>query len=167
MVAVVLATLLSHRLTPDSIYTLKLSRRGIDLSEPASGAAASLIAVREVMRPVPAGIGSDTTLRETANLLGQARYGVLPLANEQGKYIGVVTARAVAEALADGQDAIDPAKLLVELPVTLRENDQLDQAIEALDGSGISAIPVLAAEGDQPVGWIDIRDTLRAMNPTG
>ena len=167
MIAVVLATLLSHRLTPDSIYTLKLSRRGIDLSEPASSAAASLIAVREVMRPVPTTISADTTLRETANLLARARYGVLPLANAKGRYIGVVTARAIAEALADGQHDIDPAKLLVELPVTLREDDQLDQAIEALDGSGISAIPVLAAEGDQPVGWIDIRDTLRAMNPAG
>ena len=165
MVAVVLATLLSHRLTPDSIYTLKLSRRGVDLSEPTSSAAASLIAVREVMRPVPSTISSDTTLHETANLLGRARYGVLPIANAQGRYIGVVTARAIAEALADGQHDIDPAKLLVELPVTLREDDQLDHAIEALDGSGISAIPVLAAEGDQPVGWIDIRDTLRAMNP--
>ncbi|MDN5764818.1 MAG: chloride channel protein [Humibacillus sp.] len=167
MIAVVLATLLSHRMTPDSIYTLKLSRRGIDLSEPASSAAASLIAVREVMRPVPMVISAETTLRETANLLGGARYGVLPLANAQGRYIGVVTARAVAEALADGQQDIAPAELLVELPVTLREGDQLDQAIEALDGSGISAIPVIAAEGDQPVGWIDIRDTLRAMNPRG
>lgn len=167
MIAVVLATLLSHRLTPDSIYTLKLSRRGIDLSEPATSAAAVLIAVQQVMRPMPAVISADTSLRETANLLGRARYGVLPLANAQGRYVGVVTARAVAEALADGQHDIDPAELLVELPITLREDDQLDQAIEALDGSGISAIPVLAAQGDQPVGWIDIRDTLRAMNPAG
>ncbi len=166
MTAIVIASLVSHRLTPDTIYTLKLRRRGVDLSAPEPRAVAPGIRVHDVMGPLPVAVASDRPIREVASLLAAAHYGVLPITGPGGDFLGVLTARAVSEALADGRHDVDPAELLSELPEALREDDHLDRAIEALDHSGMGAIPVLAADGDEVVGWLDYRAALGAMHPS-
>ena len=52
MAAIVLATGISHRLSPDTIYTLKLRRRGVDLSTSPTQHRMQTTTVAEVMTPV-------------------------------------------------------------------------------------------------------------------
>ena len=163
MTAIVLATGVSHRISRDTIYTLKLRRRGVDLGvrETISQARTR---IGEVMRPVPAPLSGEVTLEVAAALLARSPYGVLPVTRPDGSYVGVLTARAVAEAIADGQHDTSTAELLVERPTTLREDDDVDHGIQALDHSGCGAIPVLGASRDEVVGWFDYRDALTTLD---
>lgn len=161
MTAIVLATGLSHLLSGDTIYTLKLRRRGVDLGRTETISAASRLVVADIMTPVPEAVGGDVPLREVATALARSASGVLPVVGEDGEYVGIVTARVVAEALADGRHDAEPAALVLELPVLVRADDHLDRAIEALDRSGCAAVPVLAA--DRLAGWISYSAALRAM----
>ena len=92
------------------------------------------------------------------------RYGVLPVTRD-GTYLGIITARAVSEALFDGRHEATPAELLVELPSLVREDTEVADAIRALDASECGALPVLAATGPEVVGWFDYRDALSGLEP--
>jgi CIC family chloride channel protein len=161
MTAMVLATGVSHALSADTIYTLKLRRRGIDLGRREVISTAARTKVGEVMTAVPEGVQADLPLRDVALMLARSASGVLPVIDGHGNYLGVVTARVVAEALADGRHDADPASLVLELPLEVRRDDHLDQAIEALDRSGCAAVPVLDA--GRVAGWISYRVALSSL----
>lgn len=165
MAAIVVATIVSRRLTGDTIYTLKLRRRGIDLTQRAETPEAPAVRVRvkDVMRTVPASVPADMPLGALANRIAASARGVLPVTNEDGSYAGVVTARVVADALADGRHDDAAVAVVLELPITLREDDTVDAALTALDRSGCAAIPVIGSDDRAVVGWIDYPDCLRAL----
>jgi len=164
MTAIVLATGLGHRLTKDTIYTLKLRRRGVDLGvrETIGGRQSS---VASVMRPVPSPVAATDTLAEAATRLSDLDEGVLPVAGPDGAYLGVLTARSVTEALAQGEADAAPARSLVELPTRVRTSDPLSVGIQALDTSGLTALPVFARQGRAIVGWFDEAAALEALGP--
>ena len=164
MTAIVLATGIGHSLSRDTIYTLKLRRRGVHLGVRETIAPGGRVPVSTVMRPVPPSIGGDVPLADVANELARVRYGVLPVTGD-GAYLGIITARAVSEALSDGRHEATPAELLVELPSLVREDTDVADAIRALDASECGAVPVLAATGPEVVGWFDYRDALAGLEP--
>ena len=152
MVAIVVATAVSHRLSRDSIYTLKLRRRGIDLTGASSPA--QRIRVREAMTRFPVPVDASATLTDVATRIRHAAYGVLPVRSADGSFLGILTARAVADALADGHEEAEHAAIITELPALVRAEDSLDRALNALTETGVGAIPVFDETGKIPVGWI-------------
>ncbi len=115
------------------------------------------------MLPVPTSIKETMALGDVAVLIASSRNGVLPVTDEDGHYIGIVTARVVAEALADGRHDQSPASLVLESAATVKADARLDKVIESLDLSGTAAIPVLDENGDGVIGWVDYARTLRAL----
>ncbi len=164
MTAIVLATGIGHRLSRDTIYTLKLRRRGVHLGVRETIAPGGRVVVSAVMRPLPTAVAADAALADVANQLGRIRYGALPVARDGGPYLGIITARAVSEALSDGRHEATPAEL-VQLPPPVRVDTEVADAIHALDVCECGAIPVLAATGAEVVGWFDYRDALATLEP--
>jgi CIC family chloride channel protein len=162
MTAIVLAAGISHRLTGDTIYTLKLRRRGVALG-PRETIAPVQTRVGDVMAEVPAPISTDTPRSVAAELLQRSRYGVLPLVDHDSTYRGVLTVQAVSDALADGSDEGATVESLAEIPSVLREDEHVDEGIRALDLSGSGAVPVLAVDRDRVVGWFDYRAALSSF----
>jgi CIC family chloride channel protein len=165
MAAIVLATGVSHRLSRDTIYTLKLRRRGVDLGTRETIEAAR-IPVADVMGPLPAAIQGESTLAEAAQRLARASYGTLPVAQD-GTYLGIITARTVAEAIADGQPNRTAADQVLEVPLRVRTTDHVEDAIKALDRSDVGALPVSAATAEDMVGWFDYDTALAALRGAG
>jgi CIC family chloride channel protein len=165
MTAIVIATMISRYLSPNTIYTAKLRRRGVIIGEDQPGVEllAQTITARDVMLPVPTSIKETMALSDVAVLIASSRNGVLPVTNEDGHYIGIVTARVVAEALADGRHDQSPASLVLESAATVKADAKLDKVIESLDLTGTAAIPVLDENGDGVIGWVDYARTLRAL----
>ena len=86
MAAIVLATGMSHLLTPDTIYTIKLRRRGIDLSTPAPHNPLAGVTVEAVMGPVGAYLDERTDLITAADALSRAAHGQLAVLTADGVY---------------------------------------------------------------------------------
>ncbi len=162
MAAIVLATGVSHRLSPDTIYTMKLRRRGVDLGLPAEtvdGHPARL--ARDVMTGIPPALPSTATLTQVAAALAHTAFGVLPVVDPDGVHIGVVSARGVSDALADGRHGAAAATLATEIPSTVQADTPLAGVAEALSRNGVDAAPVIDAAGSV-IGWIDYRTLLQA-----
>ena len=164
MTAIVLATGLAHRLTPDTIYTSKLRRRGIDLGVRETIADHRRVDVGTVMLDVPRPLTTEQDLNAAARLLEDAEDGVLPVVTtEDGTYVGVMTAPALSAALAQGHCDRLPADALLELPVRVVASDTIETGVQALAASGTAAIPVFAEDGREIVGWFDHAAALSAL----
>ncbi|MER5215701.1 chloride channel protein [Streptomyces sp. NPDC002838] len=165
MLAIVLATAVSRLLSHDTVYTLKLRRRGVDLEGPARGAPIGAQHVGAVMEPLPSPLPASTTLADAAELLSLSGHGALPVLDDGGHYLGVITAQAVAEALAEQpEDAPTLAGQLAEPPAPITADQPLAQALHALLSAAGTGVPVLDHKQGKPVGWLSHQSALRAVH---
>ena len=160
MSAIVLATGISHLLSSSTIYTLKLRRRGVDLDQPT--AAALHRPVADVAEPLGPLVRADHTALATAARLSDAQRNQLAVTDEDGRFLGIITARTIAEALADGQHDDTPVSALLEYPPTVLETDQLEPALTVLDSTD-TPLPVLDQDGHRVVGWLTHQRILTAL----
>ncbi|HEY3718252.1 MAG TPA: chloride channel protein [Jatrophihabitantaceae bacterium] len=164
MSAIVLASGVSHLLSHDTIYTLKLRRRGIDLDAHPQSAQLTTTTAAQVMEPVGGTLGANTTLLDAAEPLGRSRHGQLPVTDENGAYLGIATARAVADTLADGQHDSTAVERILEQTTTVHADQTLDTTLDALDQSSVPAIPVLDIATGDVLGWLTHQRVLRALH---
>jgi CIC family chloride channel protein len=162
MAAIALATGVSNLLSADTIYTLKLRRRGIDIDSHPSSAALDEVTSAQVMDPVGPTLTRDTTLIAAAEQLAQAPHAQLPVVDND-TYLGVVRARAVADTLADGDHDSATVESLLEHPPAVRIDQRLDTALDTLENAVGSAIPVLDDKAANVVGWLTHQRVLVAM----
>ena len=163
MAAIVLAAGVSRVLTGDTIYTLKLRRRGVDIDAPAPGTSAASLLVRDVMEEIPGSLSEGTTLSEAADALARSPHDALPVLAEDGTYCGTVTARTVAETLADDAHAATQVGAVAHLPGALTSDASLDQVLRDLATADGQALPVLDEDHSGLVGWVSHRGVLAAM----
>lgn len=165
MTAIVIATLVGRALSRDTIYTRKLRRRGIDLDQPPEVRRLAATTVASVLEPLPEPLSEHTTLKDAARALAMSGHGILPTVDDDGRYQGCVTARAVAEALAADQAIGDTVGALAELPPLVTRDSSLADALAALTSASGTGLPVLAAD-NQLIGWITHQSILRALHST-
>lgn len=168
MTAIVIATLISAWLSKDTIYTLKLSRRGVDLDAKQSSklVTTTIGAVAgTVVEPLPEPLDEHTDAAAAAHALAMSGHGVLPVTGADGGYRGCVTARAVAESLGDAPDAKRVVGDLAELPPLLTCDSTLATALDALISAQGTGLPVLDSGEHTLRGWITYQSVLGVLHP--
>ena len=92
MLTVVVATVLSQRmLQGESIYTLKLTRRGVRLQHGRDVDIMQSVTVGEVMSRNPATVQVDATISELAGIISHTHHHGLLVLDDQRKLWGIVT----------------------------------------------------------------------------
>ncbi|HWD45371.1 MAG TPA: chloride channel protein [Actinomycetota bacterium] len=166
MAAIVLAAGISRLVTGDTIYTLKLARRGVDLTRSATAIRMDGLTVAAAMRPLPQPLAPDTLLAALAErFTAQPDYDALPVVGPDGTLHGVVSAREVEQAAAGDATAATAADL-AQTVRPLAAGQPLDRAMAELvhhDGGGL---PVVETAGGQVTGWLSHRDVLVAYTHT-
>ena len=159
MCAIVVATALSNAITKDTIYTLKLRRRGIDIDAPPPSRMAQ-ITVAQAMGSPPEPIDPGQPLDEIVARFAAERGDSLPVINAVGALIGVIAANDVEEAIGHRSDDTTTAGTLARDVRHLGAADSLEDAVQALAGTDDEGLPV-TGKNDQVIGWITHRRVLR------
>src|SRR5579862_926491 len=162
MFAIALAAGVSKLFCRETIYTLKLRRRGIDIMRGRGANLMQLVHVSEAMQPLPHALDSRTSLNEVVARLGDAPTDGLPVIDENGGYRGTVTSQQVEQAMRENALDATAGDLAQDLPA-LRSRQTLEDALGALLRAR-SGLPVVAGDDGQPVGWLTHLDVLRAYN---
>jgi CIC family chloride channel protein len=164
MLAIVLATAVSRHLSSDTVYTLKLRRRGIDLDAPTGDPRLREGHVQDVLEPPPPALGPGVRLQAAAEQVLGGGYAALPVV-ERGRLLGIVTARAVAEAFSASVDAEnETVDHLLERPPEITPESSLLDALAALTATDGTGVPVVT--GDSCLaGWLSHRAVLAALAP--
>jgi CIC family chloride channel protein len=91
MLASVVSTLVANKLLRESIYTLKLSRRGITLKAGKDKSLMEGILVREVMTTKWQALPQNMPLSQLFQFVEQSRNNVFPVLNVRGELTGILT----------------------------------------------------------------------------
>ena len=156
MCAIVVATALSNRITKDTIYTLKLRRRGLDIDAPRTPSRMAQITVAEAMGQTPKALAPEQPLREIVERFATERTDSLPVTDAVGSLTGVIGASDLERAISHRTDSTTLAR---EVP-RLQATDSLEQAVQALASTDDDGLPVID-EDNQLIGWITHRHVLR------
>ncbi|WP_312871486.1 chloride channel protein [Amycolatopsis acididurans] len=166
LTAIVIATATSKALLgQDTIYTLKLRRRGVDIERSPEARRLAGLTVPAVMEALPEPLPAETNLADAAHALALSGHGILPVVGDDGRYQGCVTARAVAETLAADHKATETVADLAELPPLLTPESSLADALPALTNAPGTGLPVLSADREL-TGWLTHQAVLDALNPS-
>ncbi|ETK32785.1 chloride channel protein [Microbispora sp. ATCC PTA-5024] len=164
MLTVVLATLTARVLGKDSIYTLKLRRRGVDLDARDRHGPFATLPVRKIMEAAPGPLRTPTPVDEAVPILARSPHGVLPVVAMDGAYHGTVTARAAAEALTEEGPLRLTVGDLAELPTPITSDMTLLEALSILVAAQGTGLPVLDEGRRELVGWLTHQRVLQAVH---
>jgi CIC family chloride channel protein len=164
LLAIVIATGVSRVLSKDTIYTLKLRRRGVNVDGGPGGILLHSTLVREVMADAPDAVSSRLTPAEGAQIMLESGRRALPVLHRGGEFIGVVTVAALSDTLGNDDDSgAITLSALIETPAVVGPDDTLDTVLDAvLAASESDGLPVIDSNG-MLQGWLSPDAVLRTV----
>ncbi len=145
MVSSIVAGVAAAWLHPDSIYSLKLTRRGIHLRHGRDVDVLDGVLVQEVMDMEPPTISAATPLQEVRDfLVGTHHHGALAL-DEKGGLVGVVTLGDIEEAMEQDPDWRErPAwSIMTRDLLVVHPDETIGAALQRLAVRDIGRLPVV------------------------
>jgi CBS domain-containing protein len=120
--------------------------------------------VREIMNAPAYSVGADDTLNCAAKLMRDHALGCLPVIDDRGALIGVLTDRDIALSANEYGEALWRLRVEKSMrqPVfTCRADDGIDVALRLMREHRVRRLPVIDA-ADKPIGMISLDDIAHA-----
>ncbi|MGD8821971.1 MAG: CBS domain-containing protein, partial [Anaerolineales bacterium] len=169
MLTVVVATLLAQwMLKGESVYTLKLTRRGVRLQRGHDIDVMQSVTVGEVMTSDIEPVSAKMTLVGLSELLSQTRHHGFPMVDDEGCLAGIVTITDVDKAIAANAPRRSTAaeigtpreRLLVAYP-----DESMGEALQRMGRRGLGRLPVVSREKPNDLlGMIRRADIIEAYD---
>lgn len=152
MFATVISTLLSQWFEPESIYTFKLKRRGIDVRAKKDANLMREIFVKDAMTPIAEfpTVSPTTPLSELARLFQETGHHGIVVLNAARELYGVVTLADLERALTLG-DATTVADICTTDVLTAFPDETLDDALRHFGALDVGRIPVVDRQNPRRV----------------
>jgi chloride channel protein, CIC family len=170
MLVCVIADLVALRFMPNSIMTEKLARRGLRIPTEYEADVLQQVTVAEVMDRNPATVPSTMRLTELADKIAHGdsqltRRQGLPILNEHGKLVGIITRGDILRALEDSQqnDTQTTLEAGSDTLVVAYPDELLHDAVVKMLQNDIGRLPVVSRQDRQQlVGYLGRTGILEA-----
>ena len=140
LLAVVTSTLLSRVLSRETIYTLKLTGRGITMRPPEEAEFLSGVTVGEVMTRNCPTVSPQMSIPDLIDKLNKTGHHGLPVVDENGNLYGMVTLTDVESRITGDIKQLTVADMATTKLITAYPDQLLSELVEHL-GMGTSEIP--------------------------
>jgi len=167
MLACIIGTITSGQLLRDSIYTLKLARRGIDIKEGKEVNVLKSILVRDVMSRKVDTIAEAMPLEEMADKISKSKYNSFPVLNADHQLVGILSFNDYSDAIFDEdlKHLVVAKDLATPNVVTVSSEDNLYTALEKISRRDFATLPVVSPrDSGELVGLISRRDIIGAYD---
>jgi len=168
MIAAVSASYLSQVLFNDSMYTAKLTRRGIRFVQGRDMDIMQGVMVREVMTDAPVVVEKTAPLARLYQLFQETNYLGFPVVDEKGLLYGIVTLQDLEKALTAGNEPLRELKVsdvAIVDPVTVYPDEPIWTAIQKMAPRDLARLPVVSRSSDKTlIGLISRSNILRAYD---
>ncbi len=170
MLTVIIATLIAQKLLKgESIYTLKLTRRGIRLQRGRDVDVMQSVLVSEVMTQDMTTVTTDIKLKELSSIFNRSRHHGLAVLDQHGELWGLVTVSDLERVINDGTPL---STTTVEEIATQHKHlqkaypdESIGDALNRMSRRGYGRLPVVSRENENHlVGMIQRRDIIKAYN---
>jgi CIC family chloride channel protein len=167
MLATVVSTLIARVISRESIYTVKLSRRGVHLDRGQDIDVMREVSVGEAMTTGVDCVNLDMPLEELASEFATSHHHGFPILDDDGILVGVVSLQDLDMALSEGPiagktvaDIATTEGLLVAFP-----HEPMGVALNRMGARDVSRLPVVEDPlSRRLLGVVRRRDIVRAYN---
>ncbi|MCA9600668.1 MAG: chloride channel protein [Polyangiales bacterium] len=166
MAACVTSVLVSHAISEDSIYTLKLRRRGIDLDAMDEHGALARIRVGDVMTRTVDVVTCELPVLDLLERVRRSPHSGFPVVDADGLLVGLLTHTELRSALEDSSDfqASKTSELMRPAPPVARPSETLAEITERMHHHDIDRLPVVAEDSSgRLIGLITDHDLVNAL----
>ena len=167
MLTCIIATVTAHQLKTDSIYTLKLVRRGVDIKKGKEINIMKSLLVRDAMVTDVVTIPVGMPLKRLVTFTLNSKHSSFPLVDDDGLLAGIVTFQDFKEVfLEEGLgDLVVAKELSPPTVITITPSEDLDSALRKIGLKNIEQLPVVdEADPRRIVGILSRRDIFSAYN---
>ncbi len=168
MITTIIATLLAMRLQKESIYTLKLVRRGINIFGGREINVLKSLKVENVVNPTIDLISVRTPFEQLIPVIANSSHNQIYVVDDNQKLVGYISMQEIRQTMVE----LDTLKHLLiaedianpDIPI-VRTDETLDKVMKLFGRSGLEELPVVAVDGsEQIVGTISQREVIDAYN---
>lgn len=160
MISSVLSATITGTLIHDNIYTMKLVRRGLDITRIRQADRMKAVYVGEAMASEHITLQSNLTVREAWQTLSCTEDWFALIRNQKGSLLGSVARAKVLEALNDSRTDQPVETLLPSVVHRIDERATLSQALEKMNNLEVNYL--LVCRHDTPIGVIGSSDVIHA-----
>jgi CIC family chloride channel protein len=148
MIACITGTVGSRQISRESIYTLKLMRRGVNLRAGKEVNVLKSIPVREIMNPEVETISENLSLGKAAEKISKSKFNSFPVVDEAGKLTGILSFFDYRDVVFDVylKDLVVAKELATPKVVTVSVDDNLYNALEKISSKDFSILPVVSPD---------------------
>jgi CIC family chloride channel protein len=167
MIACIISYLASSQLLKESIYTLKLARRGVNIRSGKEVNVLKSITVKTVMNPVIETIPENLSLGKLAEKISKSKYNSFPVVDDEGNLTGILSFLDYHAAVFDEnlKDLVVAKELATRKVVTISLDDNLYNALEKITSKDFSILPVVSPDDSSKLlGILTRRDIIGAYN---
>jgi CIC family chloride channel protein len=165
MFACTIGLVVSALLSPESIYTMKLVRRGVDIYKSRGLNILRTLKVSEVMRPGVEAMDDSTDLREIIHRMKESTHSHFFMVGKDGRVVGHIRLETLRPILWDyeAMGSLVIASDVMDRHVTVvKPSETLDFAMQLLGRFDLDEIPVV--EEGKLVGTVRRLDVIEAYN---
>ena len=165
MIACVISTLVVRRLSKDSIYTLKLRRRGIDILSTKKQDVMDRILVSDAMFKKVITVSENSPVRSAGLMIKATTHRGFPVLDNEGSLVGIVTHEDINQAMDTGKGDIPVKEIMTKDLIYCYPNDSLKIAFEKLGERDVGRIPVVEDNDHHHlIGLITRKGIIEAYN---
>ena len=167
MTAVAVSTFLASGFSRESIYTLRLVRRGIDIHHQQEADILSTISVKNVMKREVDTVFENMSLKKLLEFAFSSKHLSFPVINSKGLLVGIVTIEDFRDILF--KEELGYLVVVKEIAttdvITVTENEDLGSALKKIGFRNIEQLPVVEENNPSKiVGILSRRDVFSAYN---
>ncbi len=168
MITAIISTIISSYFTRESIYTLKLLRRGIAIKEGSEVNIMKSIFIRSIYEKEFPVIHPQDNFNYVINKIVQTRGREFPVVNDNNEIVGIITVNSVKDFLFEKDDLKDvliAADIMLPNFETVALDDNCQAAIEKMRKLDFETLPVVEHENSRKiVGIVTMKDIQEAYN---
>lgn len=160
MITCTLSTFLVRQLQHESIYTMKLIRRGIDINKPKTVDLLETITVANAMITDVVALNDRNTIGEaavTAQATGHLRF---PVVDGAGDLVGLISGHEIRAAAAGGKEQLPIRQYMSRDPMSCLPRESLRAVLSKLGDQSSGVIPVVDGEGSRRMVGILTRKSI-------
>jgi CIC family chloride channel protein len=145
MTATIIALVVAHRIHPESIYTLKLARRGLRLRFGRDVDVLDGVLVSEVMTKNPPTIEENTTMGELEKYFMRTHHHGVMVVDDKDELMGVITLQDLDRCLSNREDCRDlkVKDVMVQSMLVAYPDESIGDALHRMAARDVGRMPVV------------------------
>ncbi len=167
MIACIISTVTSRQLSKESIYTMKLVRRGVDIRAGKEVNVLRSIKVKDAMNSRVDTLPENLKLTQLSEVIARSKYNTFPVVDDEGRLTGILSFLDYHDVVFDENlgDLVVVKEIATPKVVTVSEEDNLYNALEKISSKDFSLLPVVAPNDQSRIlGVLTRRDIIGAYN---